>query len=148
MTSKFNLVITAMTFIPNVIERVIPAFKEEGFGAGIKETGKVLIQAATDFVSCGLGGAIGRVIGGVVGLACPGLGVGVSVLSTIGDMAGSMLIGGKITKAVDKVIGADEETEEKLKEERIAKHAPQQNLAYNQNPQLPQEPQPKFDAKF
>lgn len=142
LTSKFNIAMTALSFIPNVIERVVPAFKEQGFGAGIKETGKVLVQAGTDLVSYAFGGALGRTVGTVIGTVIfPGVGTAIGAM--LGDTAGSILIGGKITKAVDKVIGADEETEEKLKEERTAKQAAQEALAYN-----PDTVQPKFDAQF
>lgn len=143
ITSKFNIALTALTFIPNIKDRVIPAFKEQGFKAGMKETGKVLIQAGTDLISYGIGGAIGRVIGCAIGTVCPALGVGVSVLAGVGDMIGSMVIGGKVTKTVDKLIGADEETEEKLKEERAANQAAKEALAYT-----PNAPQATFDKQF
>lgn len=135
MSGTFNLAMTALTFIPNVINRVIPAFKEDGFISGIKETGKVLIQGTTDFFSYALGGAVGRTIGGAIGSIFPG--VGTLVGATLGDMIGSMFIGGKTTKIVDKAIGADEETEEKLKAQREQKKLNQQfGLNVAQNPYL------------
>ncbi len=110
MTSKFNMVITALTHVPKIFNTVIPTFKEKGIVAGVKEAGKVVVQAATDFVSYGLGGAIGRTIGGVIGtVICPGVGSGIG--AAIGDMVGSMFVGGKITKTVDKAIGAEDETQ-------------------------------------
>ena len=59
--SKFNLGISVLTtFIPAMMQKAIPAFKEKGFFAGLKETGKAVVQTATDFISYGFGGAIGR----------------------------------------------------------------------------------------
>jgi len=104
---KLNYIMTALQFIPNIINNVIPAFKEEGIIAGLKETGKTLIQAGADLVSYAAGGAIGRAIGSAIGtIICPGAGTAIG--ATIGDMAGSVLVGSKVTSAVNDVLDGDE----------------------------------------
>ena len=104
LTSKFNLFISvATTFIPAMKDKVIPAFKNEGFISGIKELGKAAAQTATDFIGYAFGGAIGRTIGTAL---CPGAGSFIG--GNLGDMIGSMFIGGKTMKAVNKLIKADD----------------------------------------
>lgn len=130
LTSKFNLAISALTtFLPAVKENVIPAFKEQGFGAGVKELAKATARTATDFVSYGIGGAIGRTLGTAIGtVICPGAGSAVGAV--VGDAVGSMLVGGKICEKVDKVMGVED------KDAQIAQDELLQETQLAQKPSL------------
>ena len=55
---KFNALMTAIQFVPNVINEVIPAFKNEGFAAGMKATGKTIARGFADFFGYAAGGVL------------------------------------------------------------------------------------------
>lgn len=109
-TSKLTWVFTAIEALPEIKNKIIPAFKNEGFGAGLKQIGKSILKVGSSFLSFTLGGALGRVIGGAIGtLICPGAGSAVG--ANIGSMI-SMAISGKVAnKAVEKITGEKEEQE-------------------------------------
>lgn len=101
------IALTALEIVPEITGKVIPAFKNEGFKAGLVQTGKSILKVGSNFVSYAAGGVLGRVIGASIGtIICPG--VGSAVGANVGDMIGSALIGSTVTKAVDKVMGEDE----------------------------------------
>ena len=107
---KFNYFMTALQFVPNIFQKVIPAFKNEGAKEGMKEIGKTCAQAGADLVAYSAGGAVGRTIGAFLGrLVTRGSGVGAKVGAQIGDMIGSMVVGSTVCNAVDKVIGANKD---------------------------------------
>ncbi|MBQ8848380.1 MAG: hypothetical protein IJ003_05495 [Candidatus Gastranaerophilales bacterium] len=117
---RINYLMTALTTVgPKIQSNVIPAFKNEGFGAGMKEVGKVIAQGAADVFGYAAGGAVGRTIGSAVGGFLGGIlgkngkaaSWGASVGATLGDMIGSIFVGSKVCGAVDKVIGADESSQ-------------------------------------
>ncbi len=127
LTSKFNLAMSALTtFLPAVQEKVIPAFKQEGFGAGVKELAKATARTATDFVSYGIGGALGRTLGTAIGtVICPGAGSAIGAM--VGDAVGSMVVGGKICEKVDEVIGEKDKTTDQAQNPGQIKNAGAQN---------------------
>ena len=113
---------TAVETLPDVIKKVIPAFKEKGIVEGLKETGKTLLKAGGNMASYVAGSAVGRVIGTAIGtIFCPGAGSAVG--GSIGSMIGvslSSIVKGKIFKhdtkqeIVDKVIANPEKVKTSL----------------------------------
>ncbi len=100
------IIMTAIEAIPEITGKIIPTFKEKGFLAGLKQTGKSLLKIGSNFVSYAAGSALGRVVGSAIGtIICPGAGSAIG--AKIGDMIGSMFIGSKVTKVVNKVVGDD-----------------------------------------
>ena len=81
-----NFIGAGIEIFTRVQSEVIPAFKNEGFGAGIKSLGKALTAGATSFVAdAGFSVAfrtIGATIGGILGPA--GSAVGMMVGNAIG----------------------------------------------------------------
>ncbi len=140
-----NYAMTAIQFIPNITQKVIPAFKEQGFKAGMKEAGKTLVQAGADLVSYSLGGSIGRTIGAVIGaVISPAKGVGAKVGAFIGDIIGSMIVGTTTCKAVDKALGVEEEAMPNTQE--IAQDVPSEAQIAEQ-PQATVQPQMQPQAQ-
>ncbi len=108
---KFNYIMTAIQFIPNVVKKVIPAFKEKGAKEGFKELGKTFVQAGADLVSYAAGGAVGRALGAAIGtIIAPG--VGSAIGATVGDMVCSVIVGGATTEIVDRAIEKKEKADE------------------------------------
>lgn len=106
-SGKFNYFMTALQFIPNIFQKVVPAFKNNGFKAGMTELTQTVVQAGADLVSYAAGGAVGRTIGTVIGtLICPGAGSAIG--GTLGDMVGSMIVGGSVCGAVEKITNKDD----------------------------------------
>ena len=117
---------TALQFVPNVINDVIPTFKEKGFKEGMKSVGKTLVKAGTDLVSYAAGGALGRAIGAAIGtVICPGAGSAVG--ATVGDMIGSMIVGGTATAKMEKALDGDKK--EEATQEQIAQAPTEANQA-------------------
>ena len=117
MSSKFNLAITTLTtFVPNLVNKVVPAFKEEGFTGGIKELSKAVFQTGTDFVSYGIGGALGRTLGSAVGVIFGP--VGAFVGGMFGDALGSIIVGGKVCEVVDKTLNPEEQETQSIETNR------------------------------
>ena len=106
LNAGFNIAMTALQFIPNVFEKVVPAFKNNGFKAGMTELGQTIVQAGADLVAYATGGAIGRTIGHAVGTFFGPVGTWVGGL--VGDMVGSMFVGGKVCGAVEKITNKDD----------------------------------------
>ena len=107
---KFNYFMSLLQFIPNVKNDVIPAFKEEGFLAGMKALGVTTLRAAADLVGYSSGSAVGKIIGATIGnIILPG--VGSKVGAVVGEMLTSVVVGSTVTKGVDKLIGVKEEDE-------------------------------------
>ena len=106
--SKMTWVFTAIEAIPEIKDKIIPAFKNEGFGAGMKQVGKSTLKLGSSFLSFTLGGSLGRVIGSAIGTAiCPG--VGSTIGAAIGSMFGMGVTGKVADKAVQKITGEKEE---------------------------------------
>ena len=135
---KFNYFMTALQFFPNVINEVIPTFKNEGFSAGLKATGKTIIRMGADLVGYAAGGAVGRAIGSAIGLGVSCLipiipkGTAMRWGGNIGDMVSSMIVGGTVTKSVDKVLGIKEETDVEL----VQNNAQQEVTTQAEQPQV------------
>jgi len=109
------------TFLPTFINNAIPAFKNDGFKAGLKETAKALGFAGADLGLSAVATAIGGAIGGAIGsVFCPGVGTGVG--RTVGAGIASAVVSTKVANAAEK---AGKYTGQKLKEEE------QQQLAQN-----------------
>lgn len=107
---KFNYFMSLLQFIPNVKNDVIPAFKEEGFLAGMKALGVTTLRAAADLVGYSSGSAVGKIIGATIGnIILPG--VGSKVGAVVGEMLTSVVVGSTVTKGVDKLLGVKEEDE-------------------------------------
>lgn len=105
----FNYVMTAIQFIPNIFSKVVPAFKNNGFKAGMTELGQTLLQAGTDLVAYAAGGAVGRTIGAAIGaLVVPLNPIGAFIGGLVGDMLGSMFVGGKACGVVEKITNKDD----------------------------------------
>ncbi|MBQ8211709.1 MAG: hypothetical protein IJZ27_04170 [Treponema sp.] len=141
---KFNYFMTALQFFPNVINEVIPTFKEEGFVAGMKATGKTLIRGAADLLGYAAGGSVGRTIGSAIGLGVSFISRGLvpksvatRVGGNVGDMIGSMILGGFVTKKVDKMVGADENAQIEANQTQLAQDT--SNTAQIQQAQAPQQ---------
>lgn len=135
------IVMTALELVPEFTGKVIPAFKNEGFMAGLKQTGKSLLKVGSNFISYAAGAAVGRALGATIGtIICPG--VGSAVGASIGDVVGSALIGSTATKVVDKITGEDsaDETADEAQQEIVnqASNIEQQNVQTSQNEQIAQ----------
>lgn len=102
----FNVAMTALQFIPNIAKKVVPAFKNNGFKAGMTELGQTLVQAGADLVSYAAGGAVGRTIGAAVGTVFGPAGTFIGGL--VGDMVGSMFVGSKVCGVVEKITNKDD----------------------------------------
>ncbi len=89
MKNKIVLAITIAGAIPRIKDEVLPTFKEKGFIAGIKATGKVIARTGVDFVSNAGFSAIGRAIGTALGSVVPGAGNVVGGM--LGDAVGSCI---------------------------------------------------------
>ena len=122
---------TAAQFLPNISKDIIPAFKEKGFAAGMKEIGKTGIQAVTDLVGYAAGGAVGRAIGSAIGtIIRPG--AGSKIGGAIGDCIGSLFVGGNLTSFVDKLLGKDKQQEVANMPEMNQTRYPMTQVAVNQ----------------
>ena len=106
MNAGFNVAMTAIQFVPNITNKVIPAFKNNGFKAGMTELGQTLVQAGADLASYAAGGALGRTIGAGIGSIVGPMGTFVGGL--VGDMVGSMFVGSKVCGAVEKITNKDD----------------------------------------
>lgn len=106
LNAGFNIAMTALQFIPNVIQKVAPAFKNNGFKAGMTELGQTILQAGADLFGYAAGGAVGRTIGSAVGALVGPMGAFFGGL--VGDMVGSMFVGSKVCGVVEKVTNKDD----------------------------------------
>lgn len=141
-----NYLFTAIEFVPRIFKKVIPTFKNEGFGAGMKSLGKTIIQAGTDLVGYAAGGALGRAIGSAIGtLICPG--VGSAVGGTIGDMLLTTIIGSKAVKTVDNLLGENKENQEQENNTQINQTQPQQQIKQARHIQQINQTQPQQAQK-
>ncbi|MBR2068675.1 MAG: hypothetical protein IJ877_02825 [Candidatus Gastranaerophilales bacterium] len=104
---------TALQAIPEIKDNVIPAFKEKGFKAGMKQTGISLLKVGSNFLSMTLGAVLGKVAGGAIGtLICPGAGSAVG--AKIGSMLGTTVanvVGDKIVKKAEQKAQESEQKE-------------------------------------
>ena len=96
---------TALETIPDIVGKIIPTFKEKGFKAGMKETGKTALKTGVNVATFVTSSAIGRAIGTAVG-AFLFKGVGASACGNIGSMVAvslGNLLKGKIFKPKEQV---------------------------------------------
>ena len=100
LKNKFVLAITIFGAIPRIKDEVIPTFKEKGFAAGMKETARVIVRTAVDFVSNAGFSAVGRAIGTALGSVVPG--VGNAIGGMMGDAVGSCISMRLTNKIFDK----------------------------------------------
>lgn len=126
LASKMNIGFAALfTFLPTFKDNAIPAFKNEGFKAGMKETLKALGFAGADLGLSAVATAIGGAVGGAIGsIFCPG--VGTRVGSTIGSGVASAVVSSKIATAAEK---AGKYTGAKTQETQLAQT--QQNKQFD-----------------
>ena len=116
---------TALETIPEVTGKIIPAFKEKGFVAGMKEAGKTALKAFGNIGTYVASSAVGRVIGSAIGtIFCPGAGSAVG--GNIGSMVAVSL--GNIIKG--KIFKPKEETPTNSQQIQTANKMPQQKNFY------------------
>lgn len=77
---------------------IVPAFKNNGFGAGIKQVGKSAVNAAVDGVAYSVGMKLGSMAGAKIGAA-----IGTSIAPAIGTVIGA--IGGMVIGGICSTIG-------------------------------------------
>jgi len=94
-----------------LVTEVIPAFKNGGFGEGVKQTAKSAAKVGASTVGwlagSKAGGALGSWIGGAIGSVVPVIGTGIGALvgGLVGDLVGGLIgssIAGKVT---EKIVG-------------------------------------------
>ncbi len=78
---------------------IIPAFKNNGFEAGIKQVGKSAVNAAVDGVAYSVGMKLGSIAGAKMGAA-----IGTSIAPAVGTVIGA--IGGMVLGGICSTIGA------------------------------------------
>lgn len=108
MKDKLGIAITAAVALPELIQNVVPKFKEEGFISGMKALGKFAVKTTADFFSFVTGSALGTVIGSVL---IPIPGVGAAIGKTFFGILGSSLMSSTSTKVLNKVFKEDENKE-------------------------------------
>lgn len=122
-----NVLIVGIGIISRATSEVIPAFKEQGFKAGMKKLGSCIAKTAVDTVSNAGFSAVFRVLGST---ALSFLGpVGRALGGTLGDMVGSIISSKIITKVFkeDKIAdtSADEATIADASQQQEETTAPQ-----------------------
>lgn len=122
-----NVLIVGIGIISRATSEVIPAFKEQGFKAGMKKLGSCIAKTAVDTVSNAGFSAVFRVLGST---ALSFLGpVGRALGGTLGDMVGSIISSKIITKVFkeDKIAdtSADEATIADVSQQQEETTAPQ-----------------------
>lgn len=110
LKNKFVLAITLAGAIPRIKDEVIPAFKEKGFIAGVKEAVRVIARTGVDFVSNAGFSAVGRAIGTALGSVVPG--VGNAIGGMMGDAVGSCISMRLTNKIFDKKEEQNQQVEE------------------------------------
>lgn len=117
MKSEVGLLPVAFTILEGFsqMKEIIPAFKNEGFIAGIKQTGKSLVKVGTNFVSYAAGSVLGKMLGATAGGVIGGIftgglgaGKGAQIGAMVGDMVCSMFVGNKVTNAVNNALDKNE----------------------------------------
>lgn len=107
------LFFTAIQAIPEITNNVIPAFKEKGFKAGMKQAGISLLKVGSNFLSMTLGTVAGKVAGAAIGtVICPGAGSAVG--SKVGSILGTTLanlIGNKVVQKISDKAAKEEQEE-------------------------------------
>ena len=108
--AMFNLVLEGGMAL---FGQVVPAFKNGGFGEGMKQLGKSTVKVGASTAGFVLGAtagkSIGATIGGAIGSAVPVIGtaIGAFVGGLVGDIVGGV-IGSAITnKVTNKIMGKD-----------------------------------------
>ncbi len=81
---------------------IIPAFKNNGFGAGIKQVGKSAVNAAVDGVAYSVGMKLGSLAGSAI---APGIG---TVIGAIGGMVLGGICSTIATKICSKIFGKNQ----------------------------------------
>ena len=125
-----NVLIVGIGIISRVTSEVVPAFKEQGFKAGIKKLGSCIAKTAVDTVSNAGFSAVFRVLGST---ALSFLGpVGRALGGTLGDMVGSIIS----SKIITKVFKEDKIANTTTDEATIADSSQQQEEAAPQVAQV------------
>lgn len=115
-----NVLIVGIGILSRVTSEVVPAFKEQGFKAGIKKLGSCIAKTAVDTVSNAGFSAVFRVLGST---ALSFLGpVGRALGGTLGDMVGSIIS----SKIITKVFKEDKTNDTTTDETTIADSSQQQ----------------------
>lgn len=102
---KGGLIFEALFAIPEVISKVIPAFKEKGFKEGLKETGKLIATHVPSALAFSAGGTAGKLIGGAIGSIFGGPLLG----GKLGSIIGGMIASNITQKVTDKVFNENDE---------------------------------------
>lgn len=105
-----------------IFTQVVPAFKEGGFGSGMKQIGKSAAKVGVSALGWVAGDAVGKGLGAAIGTAiCPGIGtaIGGFLGGFLGGMVGSAIAG----KGVKSVLGKGEA--EKMQDKKMAEVAQQ-----------------------
>lgn len=102
---------------------VIPAFKNGGVGAGIKQLGKSSVQVAGSVGGWALGASLGTKAGAAIGTAiCPGIGTAAgAVIGAVGGIIGG-LIGSSLFSGIAKKITGKSEND-KIEEKQLQQQA-------------------------
>ncbi len=104
-TNPFVLFFTALEAVPEFKNKVMPAFKEKGFKAGMKQTALSVFKIGVNFASFVSGSVLGKVAGSALGaLIFPHAAAAASILGQVGSIAAISLtnaLSGKIIKKAE-----------------------------------------------
>ena len=146
MKDKLGIAITAALAVPELIQNVVPKFKEEGFVSGMKALGKFAIKTTADFFSFVSGSALGTVIGSVL---IPIPGIGAAIGKTFFGILGSSIMNGVSTKVLNKVLKEDKAEENEIQiQQELRKPMTQQEALEAIKSYKPNFQQPKNGIKF
>lgn len=109
--NPLNLLFVAMSAYDRFKNEALPAFKNEGFVAGMKKTGKVIAKTAADTVSNAGFSAVFRLVGSRIGMVFGPMGASVGGL--LGDIIGSFAS----NKLIVKIFGEDKTANEQTPQE-------------------------------
>ena len=103
--NPLSILFIAFDAIPEIKNKIVPAFENDGFTGGMKQVGKSLLKIGSSFLAFNLGSSIGRVIGTVLGSVVPGIGNWFG--GFVGSMIGSIFVNSKVDKVVSKITVED-----------------------------------------
>lgn len=126
LKDPIGIAITGITVLSSFTSEAIPAFKNEGFAAGLKATGRAIAQGATNFVADAAFSTVFRQVGAAIGSVVGP--VGTAVGSMIGNTIGAFVSG----KIVQKIFPPKENTTI-ADAQNTQQYAPQQTQYQNQN---------------
>jgi len=119
LLNPLNLIFTGLSALGRIKDEALPAFKNEGFVAGVKKTLKVTAKTVADVVSNAGFSAAFRTLGSRVGMVFGPVGAAAGGL--IGDIVGSFVS----NKIIVKAFGEDKAVQ------HATQDAPEQTAAQN-----------------